>query len=53
VPRDDALRRIELQATDEQRREIATWIVDNAGSLDALEDQLDPIWADLQNRLCS
>jgi dephospho-CoA kinase len=53
VPRDDALRRIELQATDEQRREIATWVVDNAGTLDALEAQLDPIWTDLQNRLCT
>jgi dephospho-CoA kinase len=51
VPRADALRRIELQATDEQRREIATWIVDNAGTLDALDAQLDPIWTELQNRL--
>ena len=53
VPRDDALRRIDLQATDEQRREIATWVVDNAGTLDSLEAQLDPIWADLQHRLCT
>jgi dephospho-CoA kinase len=51
VPRDDAQRRIALQASDEERRKVATWIVDNADSLDALEPQLELIWAELQHRL--
>ncbi len=46
VPRDDARRRIGLQATDEERRAVATCLVDNAGDLDALEAQFDDIWAD-------
>ena len=41
VPRDDAERRMALQATDEERRAVATWVVDNAGDLDALERQVD------------
>jgi dephospho-CoA kinase len=48
VPRDDARRRIELQASDEDRREVATWIVDNSGDLDALVPQVDRIWAELE-----
>jgi dephospho-CoA kinase len=48
VPRDDAARRIALQASDDERRAVATWIVDNAGDLDALERRLEPIWAELQ-----
>ena len=33
VRRDDARRRIGLQASDEDRRKVATWVVDNAGDL--------------------
>jgi dephospho-CoA kinase len=51
VPREDAQRRLALQASDEERRKAATWLVDNAGDLAALEAQLEPIWADLQRRL--
>jgi dephospho-CoA kinase len=50
VPRDDARRRIELQATDDERRAVATFVVDNAGDLDALEAQLRDIWAALERR---
>src|SRR6185437_6232192 len=39
VDRDDARRRIGLQATDEDRRKVATWVVDNAGDLAHLEKQ--------------
>jgi dephospho-CoA kinase len=45
VPRDDAQRRIALQASDEERRKVATWIVDNAGDLATLEARVDEIWA--------
>ena len=40
-PRDDAERRIALQASDEDRRKVATWVVDNAGDLADLEEQID------------
>lgn len=51
VPRDDAERRIGLQASDEQRRAVATWIVDNADGPEALEPQVERIWSDLCERL--
>ena len=48
VPRDDARRRIELQASDEDRRKVATWVVDNSGDLDALQRRIDDIWPELE-----
>ena len=48
VPRDDALARIAQQATDEERRAIATHVVDNSGDRAALEAQVDAIWKDLE-----
>jgi dephospho-CoA kinase len=48
VPRDDAQARIALQASDEARREVATYVIDNAGELDALEPQVDEVWARLR-----
>jgi dephospho-CoA kinase len=50
VPRADAEARMAAQATDEQRREIATHVIDNSGDLDHLERQVDDVWADLQHR---
>jgi dephospho-CoA kinase len=50
VPRADARRRIDLQATDEERRKVATWVVDNAGDLATLEHQVAEIWTELQQR---
>lgn len=50
VSRDDARRRIGLQATDEDRRKVATWVVDNAGDLAHLEQQIDEIWSELERR---
>jgi dephospho-CoA kinase len=47
VPRADAERRIAAQASDEERRELATHLVDNSGDLAALQPQVDGIWADL------
>ena len=35
VPRDDAERRMAAQATDDERRAVATHLVDNGGDLDA------------------
>jgi dephospho-CoA kinase len=47
VPRDDALRRIAAQASDEERRALATHLVDNSGDLAHLERQVDDLWAEL------
>jgi dephospho-CoA kinase len=50
VPREDAERRMAAQATDEERREVATHVIDNGGDLDSLSDQVDEVWADLLTR---
>ena len=50
VARDDARRRIELQATDEDRRKIATWVVDNSGDVGRLEQKISEIWSELERR---
>jgi dephospho-CoA kinase len=47
VPRDDAKARIAQQASDDERRAIATHLVDNAGDRAQLEAQVDAIWQDL------
>jgi len=47
IPRADAERRIAAQASDAERRALATHVIDNGGDLDALERQVDAVWADL------
>jgi dephospho-CoA kinase len=47
VPRDDARRRIALQANDEDRRKVATWVIDNRDDVAALARQVDDIWQQL------
>lgn len=50
IGRADAAARMEAQATDSARREVATWVVDNSGDVGALEEQVDVIWAELLRR---
>ena len=50
VPRDDAERRMAAQASDEERREVATHLIDNSGDLESLSSQVDEVWADLLTR---
>ncbi|MBV8951352.1 MAG: dephospho-CoA kinase [Actinobacteria bacterium] len=50
LPRDEALARMKAQATDEQRRAVATYVIDNAGSLDDLARQVDAVWASLHDK---
>jgi dephospho-CoA kinase len=50
VARADAEARMAAQADDEERRKLATYVVDNAGDRAALERQLDGIWSDLDRR---
>lgn len=46
----DAEARMGAQATDEQRREVATYVVDNSGDHAALERQIDAIWSELERK---
>jgi dephospho-CoA kinase len=50
VDRADAEARMAAQAGDEERRKIATNVVDNAGDRADLDRQIDQVWADLQRR---
>jgi dephospho-CoA kinase len=50
VDRADAEARMSAQAGDEDRRKIATHVVDNSGDRASLERQIDELWADLQRR---
>ena len=50
VPTADAERRMAAQVSDDDRRTMATYVIDNSGDLGALERQVDDIWADLERR---
>jgi len=50
VPRDDAQRRMAAQASDEERRAVATHLIDNGGDLESLARQVDGIWPELLTR---
>ncbi len=50
VDRADAEARMAAQADDEERRKLATYVVDNAGDRAALERKIDEVWSDLQRR---
>lgn len=47
---DDARARIASQADDDQRRAVATHVIDNSGDLARLEAQVERVWADLVQR---
>jgi dephospho-CoA kinase len=51
VPRADAEARMMAQASDDQRRTVATWVLDNGGDREYLEAQVERVWADLEQRL--
>ena len=42
---DDARSRMARQATREDRLKIATWIIDNGGGVQALDAQIEALWA--------
>jgi dephospho-CoA kinase len=50
VDRADAEARMAAQAGDEERRTIATYVVDNSGDHASLERRIDEVWADLERR---
>jgi dephospho-CoA kinase len=47
---DEVRGRLAVQATDEQRAEVASVLIDNDGSLADLEPQVDRLWNDLLAR---
>lgn len=53
MDRGDAEARMERQASDAERRAVATHVLDNGGTLDQLEAQVDAVWADLTRRLAT
>lgn len=50
VDRADAEARMAAQAGDEERRKIATHVIDNSSDHAALVRQVDEVWGDLQRR---
>jgi dephospho-CoA kinase len=50
IARDDAVRRMGAQASDDERREYASHVVVNDGDMDSLGRQVDAIWDDLVRR---
>jgi dephospho-CoA kinase len=47
MTRSHALARMSAQATREERLAVATYVVDNSGSLDDLDDRVATLWAEL------
>jgi dephospho-CoA kinase len=50
VPRADAETRMAAQASDEERRALATHVIDNSGDRADLERQVDELWVELSRR---
>ncbi len=50
LERSDAQARMKTQASDDQRREVATHVLDNTGDPAALAVQVDELWSDLEAR---
>jgi len=50
LDRDDAAARMRAQASDDERRAVATHVLDNGADPDALAAQVDALWSDLQAR---
>jgi dephospho-CoA kinase len=50
IPPEDAARRMGMQATDEERRAVATWVLDNSGDVAQLEAQVERVWTELERR---
>ncbi len=43
----EAQARMDAQASDEQRRAIASWVIDNSGSLEETRRQVEALWREL------
>jgi len=50
MPEEDARARMANQASREERRAVATHVIDNSGTLDDLKAQVDALWETLTER---
>jgi dephospho-CoA kinase len=48
LTREDAEARMAAQATDDERRAVATHVIDNGGTREELAAQVETLWKDLQ-----
>jgi dephospho-CoA kinase len=48
MPDADARARMAVQATDEQRREVADAVIENNGSRESLAGRVDEVWTQIQ-----
>jgi dephospho-CoA kinase len=53
LARADAEARMAAQATDGERRAVATHLLDNSGTREELEAQVDAVWQDLKRHAAS
>jgi len=53
MSRADALARMAAQTSDEERVEVATWVIDNDGTADALRARVAEVWAEILARITS
>lgn len=49
----DALARMGAQASDEERRAVATWVIDNSGSCEETEEQVRTVFGKITGRQLS
>lgn len=47
ILKEDALARIKAQASDEERAQIARWIIDNSGSREDTQHQVERVWQEI------
>jgi dephospho-CoA kinase len=50
MSREEAIARIQSQLADEERVKHATWLLSNDGSMEALQDKVDRLWSDIEER---
>ena len=53
VSREDAIARIESQASDEERRSVAQFVVANGSDLASLDTAVEELWTELERLLAS
>ncbi len=50
MSREEAIARIQSQLADEERVKHATWLLNNDSSMEALQDKVDRLWSDIEER---
>jgi len=50
MTREEALSRIQSQLADEERVKYATWLIHNDGTMEALQDKVDRLWSEIEER---